>query len=162
MRAFRYALATLAALAAMLAVGSTTALARAQAIEPEARVDAIVAHRSAIQGALGADIRVSPELHLELAAGAGPSFGGGGGTSFGARGDAIFRFLVDPRHAMRWSPYGGGGIGARYDGSRSPEWRAVAIVVIGANGPRWKHMIPFVEAGFGGGVRLGLGVRRDR
>jgi hypothetical protein len=159
MSAVRHALA---ASLAVVAVGSTTAAARSQAIEPEARVDAIVAHRSAIQGALGADIRMSPELHLELAAGAGPSFGGGGGPSLGARGDAIFRFLIDPRHVTRWSPYGGGGIGARYDGSRSPEWRAVAILVVGANGPKWKHMIPFVEAGLGGGVRLGMGVRRER
>ncbi len=156
MRTLRYALA------AVLAVGATAAIGRAQAIAPEARVDAIIAHRSTLQGALGADVRVSPELHLELAAGAGPAFGGGGGTSFSARGDAIFRFLIDPRHAMRWSPYAGGGIGARYDASGSQEWRAVAILVVGANGPRWKHMIPFLEAGLGGGLRIGAGVRRSR
>ena len=57
----------------------------AQRIEPEARADAFIAHRSALQGALGLDIAFSPELHLELAAGAGPAFGGGAGASFGAR-----------------------------------------------------------------------------
>jgi hypothetical protein len=151
-----------AALAALCALVASAAPGCAQAVEPEARVDAIIAHRSAVQGALGADIALSPELHLELAAGAGPSFGGGPGVSVGARGDAVLHFLLDARHAMRWSPYAGGGIGARYDGSSSPEWRAVAIVVLGVNGPRWKHATPFFEAGLGGGVRIGMGVRRRR
>ena len=59
---------------------------------------------------------------------------------------------------MRWSPYAGGGIGARYD--RGPDWHAVAIVVAGVNAPRWKHAVPFIEAGLGGGVRIGGGFRR--
>jgi hypothetical protein len=134
--------------------------ARAQGDEPEVRVDAFVAHRSALQAAVGADIPFSPELHLELAAGAGPAFGGGPGLSFSARGDAVVHFLLDPRHLMRWSPYAGGGIGARYDSSA--EWRGVAILVVGVNAPRWKHAIPFIEAGLGGGFRIGAGVRRAR
>jgi hypothetical protein len=134
--------------------------ARAQGDVPELRIDAFVAHRSALQAAVGADIPFSPELHLELAAGAGPAFGGGPGLSFSARGDAVVHFLLDPRHLMRWSPYAGGGLGARYDSSR--EWRAVAIVVLGVNAPRWKHAIPFIEAGLGGGFRIGAGVRRAR
>jgi len=134
----------------------------AQRIEPEARADAFIAHRSALQGALGLDIAFSPELHLELAAGAGPAFGGGAGASFSARGDAVVRFLLDPRHLRRWTPYAGGGVGARYDGSYdgSPDWRAVAIVVVGVDAPRWKQAIPFIEAGLGGGFRIGAGVRR--
>ena len=134
--------------------------ARAQGDVPEARVDAFVAHRSALQAAVGADIPFSPELHLELAVGAGPAFGGGPGLGFSARGDAIVHFLLDPRHLIRWSPYAGGGIGARYDSSA--DWRAVAIIVLGVNAPRWKHAIPFIEAGLGGGFRIGAGVRRSR
>jgi hypothetical protein len=153
----RHAVAALLALGALAGV---SAAAGAQSVQPEARVDAIIARRSTIQGALGAAIRVSPELRLELAVGAGPSFGGGPATSLGARGDAVVHFLLDPRHAMRWSPYAGGGIGARYDGSAAREWRAVAIVAIGVDGPRWKHVIPFIEAGLGGGLRLGVGARR--
>jgi hypothetical protein len=133
--------------------------ASAQHAQAEVRADAFVAHRSAIQAALGADIAFSPEMHLELAAGAGPSFGGGAGARFSARTDAVVYFLLDPRHFMRWSPYAGGGIGARYDASR---WRGVAIVVIGVNAPKWKHAIPFIEAGLGGGFRIGAGVRRAR
>ena len=148
------------ALAAVLVVTAPVVHAQAPRVEPEARVDAILASRGALQGALGADVAISPAMHLELAAGIGPSFASGVGSNVSARGDAIVHFLIDPSHAMRWSPYAGGGIGARYD--RGPEWRAVAIVVAGVDAPRWKHAVPFLEAGFGGGVRIGAGLRRAR
>jgi hypothetical protein len=150
------------AIAVVAVAGAASSAARAQGVEPEARVDAIIAHRSALQTAVGADIPFSPALHLELAVGAGPSFGGGAGSSFSARGDAVVHFLLDPSHRMRWSPYAGGGIGARYDGGgdRGGDWRGVAILVAGVNAPRWKHAIPFIEAGLGGGFRIGAGVRR--
>jgi hypothetical protein len=148
--------------AAMMVVAATRSVsAQAARVEPEVRVDGIVAeHRSALQGALGADIPISPEMHLELAAGVGPSFAEGTGASFSARGDAIVHFLIDPRQLMRWSPYAGAGIGARYD--RGPAWRAVAILVVGVNAPKWKHAAPFIEAGLGGGFRIGAGIRRAR
>ena len=144
----------------MLAVAT---VARGQShsprIELEARLDAILSHRSVLQAALGADIPISPAMHLEIAAGVGPSFANvsASGGNLSARGDAIAHFLIDPQHRMRWSPYAGGGIGARYT---RPNWRAVAIVVAGVNAPKWKHAIPFIEAGFGGGVRIGAGLRR--
>jgi hypothetical protein len=156
----RAARLTIVALVGVLSSGVVALPALAQGDQPEVRIDAFVAHRSALQAAVGADIPLSPELHLELAAGAGPAFGGGPGLSFSARGDAVVHFLLDPRHLMRWSPYAGGGLGARYDSST--EWRAVAIVVVGVNAPRWKHAIPFIEAGLGGGFRIGAGVRRAR
>jgi len=147
------------AIAAMVVSGAAAPAVRAQKVEPEARIDAIIAHRSVVQAAVGADIPFSPELHLELAVGGGPAFGSGGGADLGARADAVVHFLLDPTHAMRWSPYAGGGVGGRYD--TSARWRAVAIVVVGINAPRRKHMIPFLEAGFGGGIRIGAGVRRS-
>lgn len=146
------------ALVGLVATSATPSPGRAQHVEPEVRLDAFVARRSALQAAIGADIPFSPDLHLEIAAGAGPAFGGGPGASFSARGDAVIHFLLDPGHLMRWTPYAGGGVGARYD--RSADWRTVAIVVVGVNAPRWKHAIPFIEAGLGGGFRLGAGVRR--
>jgi hypothetical protein len=144
--------------AALLLIVATRARAQTAHAELEARLDAIIAHRSAIQAAIGADIPISPAMHLELAAGIGPSLANGTGSNVSARGDAVVHFLLDPRPTTRWALYAGGGIGARYD--RGPDWRAVAIVVAGVNAPRWKHAIPFIEAGFGGGVRLGAGLRR--
>lgn len=146
------------AIAALVVSGVAASAACAQKVEPETRIDAIIAHRSAVQAALGADIPFSPDLHLELAVGGGPALGGGGRAKFGGRVDAVVHFLLDPAHAMRWSTYAGGGVGGRYD--TSARWRAVTIVVVGVNAPRRKHMIPFLEAGFGGGVRIGAGVRR--
>jgi hypothetical protein len=143
-------------LAALLLLAAAPLGAQGSRVAPEARLDAIVARRTAIQSAVGADIALSSEIRLELAAGLGASFGHGpAGVS--ARTDAIARFLIDPAHAMHWSPYLGGGVGARYD--RGPEWRGVAILVLGAAGPPRGHWMPFVEAGFGGGVRLGFGLR---
>jgi hypothetical protein len=148
------------AVAALLVGTAAVAHAQAQRVQPEVRMDGIIARRGALQGALGADVTISPEVHLELAAGIGPSFGSGASSNLSARGDAIVHFFIDASHVMRWSPYAGGGIGARYD--RGPEWHALAIVVVGVNAPRWKHAIPFIEAGFGGGVRIGAGLRRAR
>jgi len=147
-----------AAVGALLLFAASSARAQTSHAELEARLDAIIAHRSAIQAALGADIPISPAMHLELAAGIGPSLANGASSSISARGDAVVHFLLDSRPTTRWSPYAGGGIGARYD--RGPNWRAVAIIVAGVNAPKWKHAIPFIEAGFGGGVRVGAGLRR--
>lgn len=146
------------AITALFALAAPCLRAQGSRITPEARLDAIIARRTAVQPAIGSDIALSPEIRLELAAGLGASAGRGGAAGLSFRADAIARFLIDPTHAMRWSPYIGGGIGARYD--RGPEWRGVAILVAGASGPRWGRWRPFVEAGFGGGVRLGFGVRR--
>ncbi|HEY2898433.1 MAG TPA: hypothetical protein VGJ12_14930, partial [Gemmatimonadaceae bacterium] len=89
------------AVVAVFLNGAAASVARAQRVAPEVRIDAFVAHRSALQAAIGADIPFSPELHLELAAGAGPAFGGGPDVSFSARGDAVVHFLLDPEHRMR-------------------------------------------------------------
>jgi hypothetical protein len=152
-------IARFALIALAVSALASRAHAQRQSIEPEVRVDGIIAHTSVIQAALGADIPISPAMHLELAAGIGPSYGAGTGSNFSARTDAVVRFLLDPQHLMKWSPYAGGGIGARYNG---PYWRGVAILVVGVNAPKWKHAIPFIETGLGGGFRLGAGLRRSR
>jgi hypothetical protein len=154
----RKAHAAVVTIVVLVATFMATSAGNAQRIEPEARIDGIIAHRGALQAALGADVAFSPALHLELAAGAGPSFAGGTGSKLSARGDAVVHFLLDPVHRMRWSPYAGGGVGARYD--RGGDWRAVAILVAGVNAPQWKHAVPFIEAGLGGGLRIGAGIRR--
>jgi hypothetical protein len=146
------------ALAALFLLAAPSLVAQGSRVAPEARLDAIIARRTAVQPAVGADIALSREIRLELAAGLGVSAGKGGSAGVSARTDVIMRFLIDPNHAMHWSPYLGGGVGARYD--RGPDWRGVAILVAGASGPRHGNWAPFVEAGLGGGVRLGIGLRR--
>ncbi len=148
------------AVAALVLLAAPVAQAQRIAIMPEARLDAIVARRTAFQAAFGADLTVARELRVELAAGLGVSSGANVPAGIGGRVDAVVHFLLDPQHTMRWSPYGGGGVGVRYD--RGPRWRAVAILVAGVNTPRWGHTQPFIEAGLGGGVRVGVGLRRAR
>ena len=147
-----------ASIAALIVLAASSLRAQGSRVAPEGCLDAIIARRTAVQAAVGADIALSPEIHAELAAGLGASAGRGRAAGVSARTDAIFRFLVDPNHSMHWSPYIGGGIGARYD--RGPEWRGVAILVVGASGRPHGHWIPFVEGGFGGGARIGFGFRR--
>ncbi len=148
----------------LVAASPARAQTHAPRAEPELRLDAILSHTSVLQAALGVDIPISPAIHLELAAGAGPSLAArsGNGANVSARGDAIVHFLIDPQHRMRWSPYAGGGIGARYDRGPGDDWRAVAIIVAGVNAPKWKHAVPFIEAGLGGGFRIGAGLRRGQ
>ena len=150
--------ARLAALVAALLTRERVAARARRRTVPEVRLDGIVAHRGALQAALGLDIPISSAMRLELAAGAGRRSPPAPARHVSARADAIVHFLLDPRHLMRWSPYAGGGIGARYD--RSQPWRAVAILVVGVNAPKWKHAAPFIEAGLGGGFRIGAGLRR--
>jgi hypothetical protein len=72
--------------------------------------------------------------------------------------DGLVRFVVDPLRESRWAPYAAGGIGGIYDGPE--KWRAVLVGVIGAEGPVTGRVVPAIELGFGGGVRVGFVLRR--
>jgi len=45
-----------------------------------------------------------------------------------------------------------------YDGSE--KWRGVLVGVLGVEGPAAGHVVPAIEAGFGGGARFGFALRR--
>jgi hypothetical protein len=96
-------------------------------------------------------------VRLELVSAAGASTVGGN-IGFSTRLEGVARYLLDPDFVSQWGAYGGGGLGARYD--RGAGWRGVLIALIGLEGPRWGGVVPFVEVGYGGGARVGGGVRR--
>lgn len=152
--------AAVAALAAALAVAPA---AHPQAsyggVQPLVRLDAFIARRRAIQLGVGADVRLSRSLRLEVVGAAGSSWRDGDAT-FSARAEAVGRFLLDPDFTSRWGAYVGGGAAARYD--RGPDWRGVLVVLVGVEGRRWRGVVPFGEVGLEQGVRLSLGVRRAR
>jgi hypothetical protein len=125
-------------------------------IQPEARVDVLAARRAAVQGGVGVSLPAGRSLRLELVGAAGASTIGGP-TGLSARLDGIARFLLDPDFISRWGGYGGGGLGARYD--RGAGWRGVLVALIGLEGPKAGGVVPFVEVGYGGGARVGAGVR---
>ncbi|HEY7878050.1 MAG TPA: hypothetical protein VIC55_07485 [Gemmatimonadaceae bacterium] len=82
----------------------------------------------------------------------------GGITTGSGRADAIVRFLLDPFGESRWGLSTGGGVSVRYDPRRG--WREYLVVVADLEGPASKAMVPAVQVGLGGGVRVGLVLRR--
>lgn len=145
----------------LLALAASRAGAQ-QRIDPRlqlgARVDVFAARYTAVQGGGELSAAVARSLRVALTTAAGESWDHGAGLS--ARADLIGRFLLDPDFRRRWAPYGGGGVGLRYD--RGPGWRGTMIAVVGVEGPNWSGVVPFIEAGVGGGARFGIGLRRTR
>ena len=127
-------------------------------IEPEIRADAFLADRSALHGGVGASVRIANSVRAQLVAAVGAIVGGGDGTS--GRVDVIAHYLVDPRRQATWGFYGGGGVSARYD--EGEEWHGELVVLIGAERRLGGALTPFLEIGYGGGVKLGTGVRIAR
>ena len=75
------------------------------------------------------------------------------------RTDLTARFLLDPFAEQRVGWYAGGGLSAVHDGA---SWRPWVTLLVGREGPtagRWRSA---VEGAIGGGVRLGVVVRRAR
>ncbi|MGH7719163.1 MAG: hypothetical protein ACREON_10005 [Gemmatimonadaceae bacterium] len=126
-------------------------------LEPEVRLDAILARRSVLHAGVGVSIPVATSVRVTLIGALGAAIDGGDGTS--ARVDLLARYLVDPLGQARWGVYGGGGVSARYD---DDDWRGQLVVLLGANRRRGGRLTPFVEIGYGGGVRISAGVRRKR
>jgi len=153
-------------LAAVVAVFAAGAIVPSRAcsqlesrVQAGARVDVMASTITAVQAGAELSARASTNMRVALTLAAGGSWSHGrAGVS--ARADLVGRFLLDPDFHMRWAPYAGGGLGIRYD--RIGDWRGTVIAVIGVEGPNWSGVVPFAEAGFGGGVRVGAGFRATR
>jgi hypothetical protein len=132
---------------------------RAHRFQPSGRVDVLASRITAVQAGLGLDAIGGRYLRLGLVGGLGGSWDRST-SGLSARVDAVGRYVLDPDRTARWTPYIGGGVGARYD--RIADWRAVLILALGVEGPDWNGVVPFIEAGYGGGTRVGLGLRATR
>lgn len=154
----RSSLSTVAIAALVVALCASRSDAQIGAtVQPSARLDAFGARIRAVQAGVGLSIPAGTNLRLSLVGALGGSAERGGPTGVSARVDGIARFLLDPTFGTRWTPYAGGGMSLRYD--RGPEWRGVLVLLVGVEGPRSGGVVPFVEAGWGGGVRVGFGFR---
>lgn len=149
----------------VIAVVCTTRAADAQQrpqertprVQPEARIDFIDARASAAHIGVGLSIPANTYVRLGVVGAVGQAWRNGESGGAG-RVDALARFLVDPLREFRWAPYAAGGISAIYDGDQA--WRGVLVGVLGVEGPAGGGVIPAIEAGFGGGVRVGVALRR--
>ncbi len=134
----------------IVAAANTTRLA---AQTPEARIDGIASDLAAIHAGLGITTRAGTYLRTGLVAGLGATEDGASG-----RLDFINRFHLDPFRESRWAPYAGGGLSARFDDNRRS--RLYALLILGVDGPAARGLTTSVEAGLGGGARLGIIIRR--
>ncbi len=148
------------ALLALAAGGAHAQIDRGPLIQPAGRVDVFVSSITAVQG--GVELSTPAGRYMRVAALGGIGGSRGDGSSgLSARAELLGRFMLDPDFNARWAPYAAGGLGARYD-RVADGWRATLVIALGVEGPDWNGVVPFLEAGFGGGARLGLGFRKTR
>ena len=140
----------------MLAVA---AAAQPRAREPapkvavEGRADVIVSKFTAAHAGIGFTVKTGTYLRSGFDAGLGASSDGISG-----RVDFVNRFHLDPFRQFKWAPYAGGGLTARFDDNRRR--RVYLLLFLGVDGPARHGLGTSIEAGLGGGGRIGLIIRR--
>jgi len=128
---------------------------RSSAQSPEVRIDAIAANPAAIHAGAGFTVAMGTYVRSGIDAAIGSSEHGISG-----RIDFVNRFHLDPFRQHGWAPYAGGGLTARFDDNRTN--RYYLLVFLGLDSPAKKGIATSIEAGLGGGARLGLILRKTR
>ncbi len=133
----------------------------APSMHPEARFDVIAGHQPAVQAGIGLQVPMGYYVRVGLDGAAGvatyslPS----SVSRADARVDLLVRFLLDP---FRQSAYGlsvGGGLSARAE--PGDHVRPRLLVAADLEGRRSAHgLVPALQVGLGGGVRVGVVLRR--
>ncbi|HEY7232782.1 MAG TPA: hypothetical protein VH539_01475 [Gemmatimonadaceae bacterium] len=128
----------------------------------ELRADAIDVRSTRFgtyQGGIGTNVPLGYYVRLEIdAAGGITKRDSVDHTS--ARIDAIARFLVDPFAETEWGLSIGGGLSAMLEESEPA--REYLVVVVDLEGPRVAGIVPALQMGLGGGVRVGIIARAYR
>ena len=124
---------------------------------PELRLDATSARIPRLDLSGGVVVPVGIYVRLALTAGAGMTKQQGQYET-AARGDAIARFELDPLKQHSRGAYVGGGISLL--GSSGPHVHAYLALVAAVELKQRAGWVPTIEAGLGGGARLGIGVHR--
>ena len=139
--------------------GVVGAQVREQPLQLEYRLDALVAHTTGAEAALGASVPAGLYVRTGLVAGIGAGAHGAEGRT-----DLFSRFSLDPFRQSRWAPYAGGGISGRYRSRLDGGSRAYLLVFLGLEGPlptgRTSGFVPAFEVGLGGGARFSVILRR--
>ena len=126
-------------------------------IQPEVRADYIGSRAAAAHLGFGVNVPATTYIRVGIVGAVGQAWSGGD-AEFAGRVDGLIRFVVDPLRESRWAPYAAGGIGGLYD--ESEKWRGVLVGALGVEGPMTGSVVPAIEVGFGGGVRVGIAFRR--
>ena len=130
-------------------------------VQPELRLDVIAGRQPAMQLGAGTQIPIGYYVRVGLVGAVGIPTGGDAPSPrrADARADVLIRFQLDP---FRQSAYGlsvGGGLSARAEpGDRV---RPRLLVAADLEGRRSAHgIVPAIQLGLGGGVRIGVLLRR--
>jgi hypothetical protein len=143
----------LLSLAAKQVEAQTPSPTKPSPVSIEARIDAIAATTSAIQAGIGLTTVAGTYVRTGIVGAIGASNNGASG-----RADAFARFHLDPFRESSWAPYGGAGFSTRFEqGERT---RAYVLVFAGIDGPIRNGLTTSIEAGLGGGGRIGIILRR--
>jgi hypothetical protein len=147
-----------------VAASSACAQQRAPSRFPplELRIDAIDVRSpesGTLHGGIGTNIPLGYYVRLE--------FDGAGGVTrrdsvdhSSGRVDVLARFLLDPFAEARWGLSIGGGMSAMFaDGART---HGYLVIVTDLEGPRVSGIVPALQIGLGGGVRVGVVARAYR
>jgi hypothetical protein len=124
---------------------------------PELRLDATSARIPRLELSGGAVVPIGIYVRLALTAGAGMTKQDGRYQA-AARGDAIARFELDPLKQHTHGAYIGGGLSVL--GRNGPHVRTYLALVAALELKQRAGWVPSIEAGLGGGARVGLGFRR--
>lgn len=129
-----------------------------ESVQPELRIDAIVAEkRTALHAGGGLQIPVGYYTRIGIIGAAGADAVSGGMETSG-RLDVIGRFLFDPFRQNRWGLSAGAGVSLRVHAR--DRVRPYLLTVVDLEGPRSMGGIaPALQLGLGGGVRLGGAMR---
>lgn len=159
--------ASLAAVVAALAAGPRQVGGQQPAappIAPELRADVIVGHQPAAQVGGGVQIPIGSYVRVGIIGAAGRRIDDATSRApatsrLDGRADVLVRFLLDP---FRQTAYGlslGGGMSVRVEpGDRA---RPVLLVALDVEGRRSaRGLVPAAQVGLGGGMRLGVVLRR--
>ena len=127
-------------------------------VQAEWRTDVLSGPPAALQFGAGLNLPAGYYMRVGLTAAGGVAWRAGVAAG-SARVDFTTRYLLDPFGELRWGVYGGAGVSTRIDESQA---RTFLLVVGGVEGPASHGWRTSIEAGLGGGARLGIVLRRAR
>jgi hypothetical protein len=138
---------------ALLLAPAVAAQARARSTDFELRMDGILERPATTTTHLGLGVTrpMSRNMGLQLVVGAGATVSDDDPRG-SARADVLARFAPAPASANAWGAYASAGIGALV--ARQAKGRGVLVLLVGV-----RKGDAFFEAGLGGGLRLGVGLK---
>jgi hypothetical protein len=142
---------------ALVFAGAARAGAQAPTTAHEARIDAVVARRTAVEGGASLIVPMGFYSRTSFTAAAGVVSRDSGLAAVG-RLEVVSRFLLDP---FREWPYGlsvGAGLGVTNLAAAST-WRPYLACVLDLELSNDRGVIPAIQVGLGGGARLGISLR---